>query len=737
MVTTAVTLALSATAALWGLSTVGVFNARSNTGAGGGAASPAGWQDRQPINGETLTAFSEELTTPEDRWSEDGELRTTLRVAPAVTQAGPLAPLLNVRAYEDSVPGPTLRVKPGDRLVVNLVNDLDLPEGDPSVAGVAEGGDRGGGIDGASLEGKVEAWPNVTNIHVHGLHVSPSGVGDNIYRRAGPGDALEYIYDLPPDHFPGVFYYHPHFEGSSSVQTLGGMSGAIIVEDPEASLPPEVEAMRELVMVLQETNIESGALRNYKAASQIAGSKMPLYGSGGGGSRRGVEGGDGGSKSEMPMLHFVTVNGQYQPVVRAQPGEALRMRVIHGGNNDHMHVSLVPAASSGDDSGSTSSSTRSSTSSSRGSCKLLTLARDGVYLPAPRLQGGGDGRVVLAPGSRADVAVRCNGPGVYRLVSSKGAGGGDEEEDEVSFMAYLGKKTDVFEGTLAFLDVGGDHMDMELPTESPIALGENRLLDDLRQLPDSEVSRFVFEFNAAEKVSHLGQTYTWYGINGVQYNASQVMRRVPLGSVEEWVIVNQRKGRGEGAEACQPSSSSSPTLPATTTATTTTTTTQLKDPIDVGDGGGGSGEVIGAGANGGGQHRSRWRRRGLGNLRSEGAEGESRPSGVAVDLVEDEGGGRGEAQVACERAGPGEVTYDGHPFHLHVNHFQVVSSSWGDEGPDWNVGDWRDTISIPAPGNVTIRWSADDFTGKAVAHCHIFGHSDTGMMMNFEVYEEL
>lgn len=47
-------------------------------------------------------------------------------------------------------------------------------------------------------------------------------------------------------------------EGSSSVQTLGGMSGAIIVEDPEGSLPPEVEAMREVVMVLQETNIESG-----------------------------------------------------------------------------------------------------------------------------------------------------------------------------------------------------------------------------------------------------------------------------------------------------------------------------------------------------------------------------------------------------------------------------------------------------------------------------------------------
>jgi len=28
---------------------------------------------------------------------------------------------------------------------------------------------------------------------------------------------------------------------------------------------------------------------------------------------------------------------------------------------------------------------------------------------------------------------------------------------------------------------------------------------------------------------------------------------------------------------------------------------------------------------------------------------------------------------------------------------------------------------------VTIRWRADDYTGKSLAHCHIFSHSDTGM----------
>ncbi|CAB1097314.1 unnamed protein product [Ectocarpus sp. CCAP 1310/34] len=438
------------------------------------------------------------------------------------------------------------------------------------------------------------------------------------------------------------------------------MSGAIVVEDPEGSLPPEIEAMREVVMVLQETNIESGTLRNYKAASEIAGSNMPLYGGGGGSSRAESKDEKGETaqdeEGESEVLHFATVNGQYQPIVQAQPGEAFRVRLIHGGNNDHMHVSLVPT-----DAAAAATATATAQGTGQGGrredgpaedhsgggkassgCTLLTLARDGVYLrQAPRLQSGG-GHVVIAPGSRADLAVLCEEAGVYRLASSKG---GNDEEEQDSIMSYLGQETDVFEGTLAFVDVGGDALDMELPEKSPAAAGSDRLLQDLRDIPDNEVSRFVFEFNAADKVSHLGNTYTWYGVNGVQYtNSSHIMRRVPLGSVEEWVVVNQRKGRGEGEQG----------LP-----------------------------------------------------------------------------------VGCDRGGPGEVTADGHPFHLHVNHFQVVGSSWGDDGPDWSVGDWRDTISIPTPGNVTIRWRADDFTGEAVAHCHIFGHSDTGMMMNFEIFDSI
>lgn len=43
-------------------------------------------------------------------------------------------------------------------------------------------------------------------------------------------------------------------------------------------------------------------------------------------------------------------------------------------------------------------------------------------------------------------------------------------------------------GTLAFLDVGGDTVDMKLPTESPQVFGANVLLQDLRDVPDNKVT---------------------------------------------------------------------------------------------------------------------------------------------------------------------------------------------------------------------------------------------------------
>ncbi|CAM9663318.1 unnamed protein product, partial [Choristocarpus tenellus] len=144
---------------------------------------------------------------PETRSSADSVLRTQLVVAATAIPIGPSIPprkidpiLLNVRAYEGAVPGPTLRIKPGDCLELEVVNNLALdPEG------------RNLSTKEETLRGKVVGWPNSTNIHVHGLHVSPSDHADNIYRRVGPGQAFNYVYKLPEDHYPGTFFYHPHY----------------------------------------------------------------------------------------------------------------------------------------------------------------------------------------------------------------------------------------------------------------------------------------------------------------------------------------------------------------------------------------------------------------------------------------------------------------------------------------------------------------------------------------------
>lgn len=88
--------------------------------------------------------------------------------------------------------------------------------------------------------------------------------------------------------------------------------------------------------------------------------------------------------------------------------------------------------------------------------------------------------------------------------------------------------------------------------------------------------------------------------------------------------------------------------------------------------------------------------------------------------------------VINEKDEAGDVTFKNHPFHLHTNAFQIVDMSHG-HGIDYEIGDWRDVISVPTPGNVTIRFRPEDYTGLVAAHCHILGHSDAGMIAGVDM----
>lgn len=84
-----------------------------------------------------------------------------------------------------------------------------------------------------------------------------------------------------------------------------------------------------------------------------------------------------------------------------------------------------------------------------------------------------------------------------------------------------------------------------------------------------------------------------------------------------------------------------------------------------------------------------------------------------------------------------------HPFHIHINPFQVIRIETPAEpdkspyAPEENFV-WQDVIAIPeakinddgtiTPGRVVIRQAYPDFHGTFVLHCHILAHEDRGMM---------
>lgn len=70
-----------------------------------------------------------------------------------------------------------------------------------------------------------------------------------------------------------------------------------------------------------------------------------------------------------------------------------------------------------------------------------------------------------------------------------------------------------------------------------------------------------------------------------------------------------------------------------------------------------------------------------------------------------------------------------HPFHIHVNSFQVISRN----GIPETYPAWRDTVLVPRGETVRIRILFADFTGKTVYHCHILDHEDLGMMGNLQI----
>jgi FtsP/CotA-like multicopper oxidase with cupredoxin domain len=234
----------------------------------GGSGLVSVWSARPGI----LERSGPELTQPQALRSIDGVLDVTLAARSSAVDIG--GTMVNALTYNGSLPGPTLWVRPGDTLSVTLTNQLDDP----------------------------------TNLHTHGLHVSPEGSGDNVFRRIDPGATAEYRYTIPPDHPPGVFWYHPHLHGLAAQQVFGGLYGAIVVDD--AAQPA---ATSERILVVSDLTFDaSGTLATASPMDRM----------------RGREG--------TTML----VNGQRDATMRAHPGDQERWRIVNACTSRYLDLRL-------------------------------------------------------------------------------------------------------------------------------------------------------------------------------------------------------------------------------------------------------------------------------------------------------------------------------------------------------------------------------------------------------------
>ncbi len=118
---------------------------------------------------------------------------------PAEAQlVGPSYPKTAVWGYDGKVPGPTLRVRRGERLAVRLDNGLPQP----------------------------------TTLHWHGIRLpnAMDGVPGVTQAAVAPGESFDYAF-APPD--AGTYWYHSHV--NSAEQGARGLAGPLIVEEPDGA----------------------------------------------------------------------------------------------------------------------------------------------------------------------------------------------------------------------------------------------------------------------------------------------------------------------------------------------------------------------------------------------------------------------------------------------------------------------------------------------------------------------
>jgi suppressor of ftsI len=198
---------------------------------------------------------------------------------------------------------PVIRALPGTAIKIRYVNNLPAKSSEECATGPCA---------------------NHTNLHFHGLHVSPERPQDDVLTvMSTPGQVLNYSVAIPPYAPPGLYWYHTHPHGESARQALNGMSGAIVIDGIDRYYP-ELRQMRERVLILRDHDLEG---ENTEARSQI------LHQVGVAANCR------TSSEQEVPERVF-TLNGEIRPQIPITPGEQQFWRIVNASPDRYADIEV-------------------------------------------------------------------------------------------------------------------------------------------------------------------------------------------------------------------------------------------------------------------------------------------------------------------------------------------------------------------------------------------------------------
>lgn len=492
-----------------------------------------------------------EVTRVSEYTSKRGVLNVTLELDAHTYDQGNLS--FVTRAFNGQIPGPTIRVFPGDRLILTLKNKLQNNLDATTQQNVLLSNSNGQST--APFQNA-----NSTNLHTHGLHVSPLLGSDNVMDvNVGPGESYQYIYDIPADHMPGTFWYHTHLHGSTMLQTGGGASGMLMVDAPppaKASYPEWLKEItdpkREQIMMIN--TIPFSALRAVSEYSSPSGAPtLPTSGhslfqvstqtsdhlpagwnitstpiDANNQYQSGPKPGDVPPGNASTITNIALVNGKHVPEMKLQSGEWQQWKLLHAGPFFYMDLTLEPEGSEAE--------TEAGMPTPK--CEMQLLAKDGIYLDIlPRVVD----RLVLPPAGRADVAVRCVGAGKLRLVSGARPGSSGKWSNDLYWNPTI--------ATVQVAAASKDQAAAAAVTPTPYQMQRPAYLQTLVGAPASDMhGTFDMRFDGkgvktvkaddSPMYPHDGTKGSTCLINGLTFDRNTPVGRMKLNTMQEWSMGN-------------------------------------------------------------------------------------------------------------------------------------------------------------------------------------------------------